>query len=82
MTMRINDVHYDKKGKVIKCVDSYNQGLTASLPELSSMDFELISDAINYYTNSLNDGKGVPFINSYAGKLLTYLEDFTEINVK
>ena len=68
----------DEKGKPIKCLDSYNQGVMSVTPTLNSSEYELISESIYYYTNSLNDGKGVPIVNTLAGKLLVYLEDFIE----
>ena len=66
----------DEKGKPIKCIESYNQGVMSTTPTLNPSEYELISESIHYYTNSLNDGKGVPIVNTYAGKLLAYLEDF------
>ena len=72
----MNKAQFDEKGKLIKCIDSYNQGVCSTTPSLNPSEYQLISESIRYYTNSLNDGKGVPIVNTYAGKLLAYLEDF------
>jgi len=68
--------HYDEKGKLIKCVDSYTQGVCATTPHFTRSEYLLIEESINYYTDSLNDGKGIPVVNSLAGKLLEYCKGF------
>ena len=37
-------------------------------------EYELISEALSVYTNSLNDGKGITLINRQAGRLLAKLQ--------
>ena len=37
-------------------------------------EYELISEALSVYTNSLNDGKGITIINRQAGRLLAKLQ--------
>ena len=74
-----DDVLRDEKGKVIKCIDSYNQGLLGATPSFTRSEYLLIEESINYYTNSLNDGKGIPIVNDLSGKLLQYIEDFVTV---
>jgi len=74
-----DDVLRDERGKVIKCVDSYNQGVSATTPQFTKSEYLLIEQSINYYTNSLNDGRGVPIVNDLSGKLLSYIEDFVTV---
>ncbi len=74
-----DDVLRDEKGKVIKCVDSYNQGVSATTPSFTRSEYLLIEESINYYTNSLNDGRGIPIVNDLSGKLLQYIEDFVTV---
>lgn len=68
--------YYDEKGKPIQCIKSYNQGVCATTPHFTRSEYLLIEESINYYTDSLNDGKGIPVVNSLAGKLLEYCEGF------
>ena len=79
MTKTDDKIHYDEKGKVIKCIDSYNQGLLGATPSFTRSEYLLIEESINYYTNSLNDGKGIPIVNDLSGKLLQYIEDFVTV---
>jgi len=74
-----DDVLRDERGKVIKCVDSYNQGVSATTPQFTKSEYLLIEQSINYYTNSLNDGRGIPIVNDLSGKLLSYIEDFVTV---
>ena len=74
-----DDVLRDEKGNVIKCIDSYNQGLLGATPSFTRSEYLLIEESINYYTNSLNDGKGIPIVNDLSGKLLQYIEDFVTV---
>tara|TARA_B100000579_G_scaffold323869_1_gene273632 strand:+ start:102 stop:317 length:216 start_codon:yes stop_codon:yes gene_type:complete len=37
-------------------------------------EYELISEALSVYTNTLNDGKGITIINRQAGRLLAKLQ--------
>jgi len=37
-------------------------------------EYELISEALSVYTNTLNDGKGITLINRQAGRLLAKLQ--------
>ena len=74
-----DDVLRDERGKVIKCVDSYNQGVSATTPQFTKSEYLLIEQSINYYTNSLNDGRGIPIVNDLSGKLLSYIEYFVTV---
>ena len=42
-------------------------------PALTIDEYELISEALSVYTNTLNDGKGITLINRQAGRLLAKL---------
>jgi len=68
------------KCKQVKCMDSYHKGVEIGIcegsPTLNHSEYQLIEESINYYTNSLNNGRGVPIVNTLAGKLLAYLEEF------
>ena len=43
-------------------------------PILTVDEYELMSEALNVYTGTLNDGKGITLINRQAGRLLAKLE--------
>jgi hypothetical protein len=43
-------------------------------PALTIDEYELISEALSVYTNTLNDGKGITLINRQAGRLLAKLQ--------
>ena len=64
--------------KQIKCIESYNQGVCATKFGLQYDEYELIKEAFDYYTNSLNDGKGIPIVNRYVGTLLAKIGDHVE----
>ena len=44
--------------------------------QLSIDEFELISEALSVYTNTLNGGKGITLVNRQAGRLLAKLNTF------
>ena len=48
--------------------------------KLTTDEFELISDALSVFTNSINNGKGLTLINRQAGRLLNKLEKNVEGN--
>ena len=47
---------------------------------LTTDEFELISDALSVFTNSINNGKGLTLINRQAGRLISKLEKNVEGN--
>ena len=48
--------------------------------KLTTDEFELISDALSVFTNSINNGKGLTLINRQAGRLISKLEKNVEGN--
>ena len=46
----------------------------ATTDVLTIDEYELISEALSVYTNTLNDGKGITLINRQAGRLLAKLQ--------
>ena len=46
----------------------------ATTTALTIDEYELISEALSVYTNTLNDGKGITLINRQAGRLLAKLQ--------
>ena len=47
---------------------------------LTTDEFELISEALSVFTNSINNGKGLTLINRQSGRLLNKLEKNVEGN--
>ena len=47
---------------------------------LTPDEFELISEALSVFTNSINNGKGLTLINRQSGRLLNKLEKNVEGN--
>ena len=45
---------------------------------LTTDEFELISEALSVFTNSINNGKGLTIVNRQAGRLISKLEKNTE----
>ena len=83
MTKRPFDPH---RSKQVKCIDSYHKGVEIGIlegsPTISSSEYQLISESINYYTNSLNNGRGIPIVNTLAGKLLDDLLGYVPYDEK
>ncbi len=83
-------IHYVRKyvnqhfGSIIKMNIQANPNATNSEMDATQVindqtvltidEYELISEALSVYTNSLNDGKGITLINRQAGRLLAKLQ--------
>ena len=83
-------IHYVRKyvnqhfGSIIKMNIQANPNATNSEMDATQIindqtvltidEYELISEALSVYTNSLNDGKGITLINRQAGRLLAKLQ--------